>query len=203
MLIMLSDLSDVEIVTKCQLDQTAAFKELVKRKQKFVEALLRQLAPELSDTKDLAQEVFLKVYRSIRSLKNPRAFKSWLNEIVLSVFYDYLRSKPAEVVYLEDFYDKNHQFTSNIGTKPAELLENTELNGQIKLALKLLPEQYRTVLVLRELQGLSYDEIAGLLSCALGTVKSRLSRAREKLQLILTPYLESRDTDNISELKVI
>lgn len=190
--------SDLEIVEFCQVGTKEAFKELVKRYQKNVFALLYQLAPEWRDLNDLSQEVFIRVYRGIHNLRNPKIFKSWLNQIVLNLFYDELRKRPRRVktVSMDQTYEDDsgeNEFireVKDLKQKPDEMISSNETKIAIKKAMAQLPEQFRTAIVLRELQGLQYEEIAELLGCALGTVKSRIWRARERLQVLLGPFLQ-------------
>ena len=156
-----------------------------------------QLAPEWEDLNDLSQEVFIRVFRGIHSLKSPHAFKSWVNQIVVNIFYDELRKRPKQSKSVsidqafehEDFGPELQREIVDTSAVPDDVFRNTELKNILQNAISQLPEQYRTVIVLRELQGLQYDEMAELLNCAIGTIKSRLSRAREKLQDIIRPQL--------------
>lgn len=192
-----SKLGDFEIISMCQLGDKVAFKELVKRYQKIVYAFLYQLAPEWEDLNDLSQEVFIRVFRGIHSLKSPHAFKSWVNQIVVNIFYDELRKRPKQAKNFsldqafehEEFGQELQRQIIDTSSVPDDVFSNTELKNILQNAISQLPEQYRTVIVLRELQGLQYDEMAELLNCAIGTIKSRLSRAREKLQDIIRPQL--------------
>jgi RNA polymerase sigma-70 factor, ECF subfamily len=198
--IILSQETDLEIVKRCQIGEKTAFQELVKRFQKNVFALLYQLAPEWRDLNDLSQEVFIRVYRGIHNLRNPKIFRSWLNQIVLNLFYDELRKRPRRIktVSMDQSYEDDSgesEFYKEIKDsklKPDEIISNMETRDAIKTAMAQLPEQFRTAIVLRELQGLQYEEIAELLGCALGTVKSRIWRARERLQVILEPLLSEK-----------
>lgn len=198
--IILSQETDLEIVKRCQIGDRDAFQELVKRFQKNVFALLYQLAPEWRDLNDLSQEVFIRVYRGIHNLRNPKIFRSWLNQIVLNLFYDELRKRPRRIktVSMDQSYEDDSgesEFYKEIKDsklKPDEIISNLETRDAIKSAMTQLPEQFRTAIVLRELQGLQYEEIAELLGCALGTVKSRIWRARERLQVILEPLLSEK-----------
>lgn len=193
-----SESTDLEIVELCQIGKKEAFKELVKRYQKNVFALLYQLAPEWRDLNDLSQEVFIRVYRGVHNLRNPKIFKSWLNQIVLNLFYDELRKRPRRVktVSMDQTYEDDsgeNEFireVRDLKQKPDEIISSNETKNAIKKAMAQLPEQFRTAIVLRELQGLQYEEIAELLGCALGTVKSRIWRARERLQVLLEPFLQ-------------
>lgn len=189
--------SDIEIVQYCQIGNKDAFQELVKRYQKSVFALLYQLAPEWRDLNDLSQEIFIRVFRGIHNLRNPKIFKSWLNQIILNLFYDELRKRPRRLKTIsidQSMEDENSESefireVKDTGLKPDEIISNNETREAIKKAMAQLPEQFRTAIVLRELQGLQYEEIAEMLGCALGTVKSRIWRARERLQEILEPVL--------------
>ena len=193
----LNGVSDFEIISMCQLGDMIAFKELVKRYQKVVFAFLYQLAPEWEDLNDLSQEVFIRVFRGIHSLKSPHAFKSWINQIVVNIFYDELRKRPKHNKNLsidqafeqDDFNTEIQREIVDTSSVPEQVFSNTELKQVLQNAISQLPEQYRTVIVLRELKGLQYEEMATLLNCAIGTIKSRLSRAREKLQEIIKPQL--------------
>lgn len=192
----LNQTSDLEIVELAQIGDKEAFQELVRRHQKNVFALLYQLAPEWRDLNDISQEVFIRVFRGIHNLRNPKIFKSWLNQIVLNLFYDELRKRPRRVKTIsmdQTFEDESgeSEFIREIKDsrqKPDEVMSNHETRDAIKKAMSQLPEQFRTAIVLRELQGLQYEEIAEMLGCALGTVKSRIWRARERLQELLRPY---------------
>lgn len=192
-----SKLADNQIVEFCQIGDKIAFQELVKRYQKNVFALLYQLAPEWRDLNDLSQEVFIRVYKGIHNLRNPKIFKSWLNQIVLNLFYDELRKRPRRIKTIsmdQTFEDDSgeNEYIKEIKDskmKPDEELSQNETSEAIRIAMAQLPEQFRTAIVLRELQGLQYEEIAEMLGCALGTVKSRIWRARERLQVILEPLL--------------
>lgn len=206
--VILSQETDLEIVKRCQVGDKIAFQELVKRFQKNVFALLYQLAPEWRDLNDLSQEVFIRVYRGIHNLRNPKIFRSWLNQIVLNLFYDELRKRPRRIktVSMDQSYEDDSgesEFYKEIKDsklKPDELISNLETRDAIKAAMSQLPEQFRTAIVLRELQGLQYEEIAELLGCALGTVKSRIWRARERLQVILEPLLsEKPDLEKVNQ----
>lgn len=192
-------LSTEELVLLAQGDHLDALEELVNRYQKSVYVTLYQLAPERSDTADLAQDVLLRMCRSIKSLRNPKTFKYWLNRIITNLFYDELRKAPRRLNTVSmdapAFEDESEgsngqgQDIPDFKDLPERKILNTELDKKIKEAIAHLPEQFRTVIVLREIQGLSYEEIASLTHSNLGTVKSRLARARLKLQETLNPYL--------------
>jgi RNA polymerase sigma-70 factor, ECF subfamily len=200
-----SQKSDRDLVLACQRREPAAFEELVKRHQRTVYSLLYQLAPDWSDTSDLAQEVFIRIWRSINNLRNPSSFRSWLTQIVTNLFYDELRKRPRRLptVSMDESMDdeSGEGLTRDIAdtsAQPDDIVLNREISEVIRLAMQRLPEQFRTAIVLREVEGLSYEEIAILTKTEMGTVKSRIARARSKLQELLKPYLES--TSSASEV---
>ncbi|MBY0356529.1 MAG: sigma-70 family RNA polymerase sigma factor [Candidatus Obscuribacterales bacterium] len=200
-----SQKSDRDLVLACQKRDPAAFEELVKRHQRTVYALLYQLAPDWTDTSDLAQEVFIRIWRSINNLRNPSSFRSWLTQIVTNLFYDELRKRPRRLptVSMEetDNGEDGDSTTKDLPDStalPDEIILSNELSEVIRHAMEKLPEQFRTAIVLRELEGLSYEEIAILTKTEMGTVKSRIARARTKLQELLQPYVERTKSSEVS-----
>lgn len=197
-----SQKSDRDLVMACQRREQAAFEELVKRHQKTVYVLLYQLAPDWKDTSDLAQEVFIRVWRSITNLRNPNAFRSWLTQIVTNIFYDELRKRPRKLPTVSMDEPIGTDETGETSTRdipdesivPEEKALNKELSSVIRESMMKLPEQFRTAIVLREVEGLSYEEIAVITKTEMGTVKSRIARARTKLQQMLKPYLENQES---------
>jgi RNA polymerase sigma-70 factor (ECF subfamily) len=189
--------TDAELVMLAQNKDTHAFEILVKRHQRAVYNLLYQLAPDWNNTADLAQEVFIRAWKSIHNLRNPRAFRSWLNQIATNLFYDELRRRPKHMNTIsmdEGFESDEHdegptRDIADTSALPDECFQRQELIEAIHKAMAELPEQFRIAIVLRELQGLSYEEIALLTQSEMGTVKSRIARARTKIQQMLEPYL--------------
>ena len=202
-----SQFDDEALVIACQTGDKVAMESLVKKHQRSVTSLLYQLAPDWGDTSDLAQEVFIRVYRGIHSLRNPKTFRSWLNQIVVNLFYDELRRRPRRLPTISiDAPIESDSGESDLvreipdtSLKPDEQSLVQELDQIIKKAMSQLPEQFRTAIVLRELQGLSYEEIAVSIGCELGTVKSRIARARGRLQEVLSPYLEREQVKAVND----
>ncbi len=191
-------LSDDELVAACQNRNKDAFEALVKRFQRTVYGLLYKLAPDWHDTADLSQEVFIRVWRSIESLRNAHAFRSWLNQLVTNLFYDELRKRPRnatisidESLKPDESDDNNTRDIADHSAMPDELTQRRELSDAISDAIAKLPGQFRQVIVLRELEGLSYDEIAFITQSEIGTVKSRIARARAKVQDMLGEYMQA------------
>lgn len=191
--------TDAELIVLCQNKNPRAFEELIRRHQRTVYALLYRLAPDWNDTADLAQEVFIRMWRSIGNLRNPSAFRSWLSQIVTNLFYDELRKRPRQLPTISmdeplDSEDGNDSTTRDIRDKaagPDELCQRNELTEIVRQAMTRLPEQFRTAIILREFEGLSYEEIALITHTEIGTVKSRIARARAKIQEMVSPYVKA------------
>lgn len=186
-----------ELVTLAQQDNLDALEELVKRNQDNVYASFYYLSSNCEDILDLTQEALLKMARNIKKLKDPSKFKAWLNQIVTRLFYDYIRSKnrKLQTVPIDSKKDDDAQDRFNVTDVPCkectpeESSLNTELNCIIERSIQKLPDSFKLAIVLREFQGLSYEEIAEITQTNVGTVKSRIARARNKLQEDLKAYI--------------
>jgi RNA polymerase sigma-70 factor (ECF subfamily) len=161
-----------------------------------VDKILYHLAPDWQDRADLAQEVWIRVYRNIKRLNEPVKFRGWLSRIATNLFYDELRKRkrishpisldaPRRVDDGEIDWDIVSDYPS-----PDDTLATTEFYERLRLAIADLPEAFRTTIVLREIDGMAYEEISEITGVSLGTVKSRIARARAKLQSVLQNYLD-------------
>ena len=196
----LPQLSNSELILRCQsqIDEGgAAFEELVARYQRYVDKLLYHLASDWSDRSDLAQEVWIRVYRSIHRLKEPTRFKGWLGRITTNLFYDELRKRKrcrGAVSLDAPRYSGDGQYDWELPSDeptPTDTLMTQEFHDHLQQAMAELPEVFQKTIAMRELQGLSYEEIANLTGVSLGTVKSRIARARLRLQENLKVYLNA------------
>ena len=183
-----------ELVVLSQQNDFKALEELIKREQKNVFAAFSYLSRGRENVSDLTQEALLRVAKNIHNLKNPKLFKSWLNQIITNLFYDELRKsqRKAETISLDDETEDSPPIKFQLldkKCKPHEKCITSELERIIKNAILELPEQFRIAIILRELQGLSYEEIAKATHSSIGTVKSRIARARGKLQEDLKAYI--------------
>jgi len=187
-----------ELIEKAQQDDRFALEELIKRNEKIVYNTLYHLDPNRTDIPDIAQEVLFRMAKAIKNLKKPSTFKFWLNQIITNLFYDELRRKTrrlntisidAPFLNMESGESPPAINIADTEKIPEERSLGGELDKKIKEAIENLPEQFRVVIVLRELQGLTYEEIAETTKTSVGTVKSRLSRARARLQDEIKPYL--------------
>ncbi|MEQ8961228.1 MAG: sigma-70 family RNA polymerase sigma factor, partial [Coleofasciculus sp. C2-GNP5-27] len=184
-------LSNYDLILRCQDGITpdrAAFAELLRRYQSHVEKVLYHLAPDWQDRPDLAQEVWIRVYRNIKRLKEPVKFKGWLSRITTNLFYDELRKRKRVAPPLSldaprrmDDGEMDWEIAAD-GPSPEDNMATREFYAQLREAIKDLPEAFRTTIVLREIEGMAYEEIAEITGVSLGTVKSRIARARSRLQ---------------------
>lgn len=178
-------LPDLLIMAKAQ--DIKALEELVKRVQKHVFATFMHLTSQKDDVADLTQETLLKMVKSIDKLKDVDRFKSWLDQILINVFYDFVRRKSVKKIeILEKEFD---EIKDNINCDPGERCFYVEIEKLVRTALLALPQDLRIPLVLREYEGLSYQDIADMTNSAIGTVKSRIARARAKLQTMLKEFV--------------
>ena len=191
-------LSNYELIALCQADaqpDKAAFAELLRRYQSHLNRLFYHLAPDWQERADLAQEVWIRVYRNIHRLQDPAKFRGWLSRIATNLFYDELRkrkrvSPPLSLDAPRHFEDGEISWElPDNAPSPNDDLATQEFYEHLQRAISQLPETFRTTIVLREIEGLAYEEIAEMTGVSLGTVKSRIARARLKLQSVLQKYL--------------
>ncbi len=191
---------DAELVLLCQRNKDqAAFETLVRRYQRTVYALLYKMAPDWPDIADLAQEAFIRIWRGIDKLQNPRAFKSWMSQIVTNLFYDELRKRPRRtpILSLDQAISDDEEGPSRDVPDPAagpdDMVHRKDIREMVDGAISELPKQFRTAIILREIQDLPYEEIARITNTDLGTVKSRIARARARIQTKLRPFIFEDD----------
>ena len=192
-------LSNYDLIVFCQADaqpNKAAFAELVRRYQSHLNRLFYHLAPDWQERADLAQEVWIRVYRNINRLQEPAKFRGWLSRIATNLFYDELRKRKRVSPPLSldaPRYVEDGEMSWELPDKapsPSDDLATQEFYDRLQTAISQLPETFRTTIVLREIEGLPYEEIAEMTGVSLGTVKSRIARARLKLQSMLQNYLD-------------
>ncbi len=196
-----SELSSVDLVRLCQQGlqpHKSSFAALMRFHQSHVDQVLYKLAPDWHDRADLAQEVWIRVYRNIKKLQEPEKFRGWLSRITTNLFYDELRKRKrtGKSISLDTPRQTldGDQIDWDLPSDrpgPVETLSTQEFYEHLRTAIKELPESFRTTIVMREIEGLTYEEIAEITGVSLGTVKSRIARARLRLQEQLRPYLSN------------
>lgn len=200
------ELSDERLVERFQQGDQQAFDLIIERYEQKVWHLAFRLTGDQDDAFDLAQEAFLKVYRYLAQFRNQSTFSTWLYRIVTNTFYDEMRKRkrrPPIAVSLDDtiITDEGEMARElpSSGVGPEELSLQREVQKSVQAALLKLPDDYRVALILRDLQDHSYEEISAILGLNLGTVKSRISRARLALRKLLQAEEQSshgeRQTD--------
>ncbi|HYN76228.1 MAG TPA: RNA polymerase sigma factor RpoE [Lamprocystis sp. (in: g-proteobacteria)] len=186
--------SDLELVRRAQRNERGAFDLLVLKYQHKVIKLVARLLRDPAEAEDVAQEAFVKAYRALGSFRGDSAFYTWLYRIAVNTAKNYLvaqgRRPPgddldAEMAEQMDLGGRLREYA----TPERELLTD-EIARTVQQALDALPEDLRTAVVLRELEGLSYEEIAQAMECPIGTVRSRIFRAREAIDKRLRPLLD-------------
>lgn len=181
------NLCDELLIEKIKLGDIDSFEQLVARYETKVYTIAYRYAGNHDDASDLAQEALIRVYRAIGGFRGESSFLTWLYRVVTNVCKDEMRRRArASVVSMDEMMERGKQ---PVPDKSAESLEEAvlrkEWQDEIQQVLNTLTHEHRTIIVMRDIQGYSYEEIASFLECSLGTVKSRLSRARNTLKDLL------------------
>lgn len=189
--------TDAVLVLRCQEDDIEAFDEIVARYKDGIYSYIWRMISNRDDVEDLAQEVFVKAFASIRSFRRESNLRTWLYRIATNLCVDKYRRRALEkklVVPLEpqreDDEDPEPTQLPDSTYDPQRVLERSELQVEVHKALTRLPDKLRAVVLLYDLEGMSYEEIAETTGCPIGTVKSRLFNARVRLRDLLRPYVQ-------------
>ncbi len=173
------------LIKRAKKGEMAAFEALVSAYERRVYTLALRSTNSHEDALDITQEVFLKAYKALPSFRGESGFSTWLYRITMNKCVDFARSKKN--ITLESIDDENVLEIQDVKEKnqPEKSLEKNELRDEINIALNMISEEHRRVVVLRDVAGMKYADIAKALSIEEGTVKSRIARAREALRKIL------------------
>ncbi|MCE5195835.1 MAG: sigma-70 family RNA polymerase sigma factor [Negativicutes bacterium] len=183
------------LVLAAQRKDEAAFEQLVHLYEKKVYRLAYRMADNPDDALEMTQEIFLKLYRSLNSFKGESTFNTWFYRLAVNACLDFLRKRQrvekvaSFSLNQKDIFEKETE-PSDAAPLPQELLERADLQFLVQEALKLLNPDQKIILILCDIENRSYEEIAELLQCKLGTVKSRISRARCALRQIIIDQAE-------------
>ena len=189
---------DQQLVERAQRGDKRAFELLVLKYQRKLGRLLSRFVRDAAEVEDVTQEAFIKAYRALPSFRGDSAFYTWLYRIGINTAKNYLvalgRRAPTTTGFdneeAEGFEDAEQLRDANT---PESELEGKEIAGAVNKAMDALPEDLRTAITLREIEGLSYEEIAEVMNCPIGTVRSRIFRAREAIAARLRPLLGTRE----------
>ena len=189
--------SDQELVDRAKNGDLKAFDLLVLKYQRRVFRLISRVIKNNSEVEDVAQECFIKAFRAIHQFRGDSAFYTWLYRIAVNTAKNYLFSKGRRPIALSEL--KKSEDTDSFDMLDAVSNENPEGNmaglqiaEAVNKAVKKLPDELSAAVVLREMDGLSYEEIAEVMNCPIGTVRSRIFRAREAIAQELRPLLETQ-----------
>ena len=183
-------LDDRELATLAARGREAAFRELLKRYERPVFSLIYRMVRDRTLAEDLAQEAFIRAFNAIGSYNTTYKFSNWIFKIANNHTIDHLRKRKLETVSIhgsphattQDEINQSRLVLSSGDESPLELVVHKELGGQIEAAIGELREDYRTVILLRHVEGYAYEEIAEVMGLPLGTVKTYLHRARNELK---------------------
>lgn len=189
---------DRALVARAVDGERAAFGELVERYQKRVYSVAYGILRSREDAWDVAQEAFVKAYRNLDRFEGQSSFFTWMYRITYNLSIDHYRSKGRRDVISVGEQDHLERALEREGrpvftTDPGDMTDRAELTRVLHEAMSKLSDKHRAIIVLREVEGLSYEEIANVLGIKVGTVMSRLFHARKNLQALLTPYVETGD----------
>jgi len=182
---------DLELVRRCRRGDIDSFGSLVEKYQHRLCLLISGIVLDREQARDLAQEAFLKAYRSLKSFREESNFYTWLYRIAFNLALDAKRKRAGrEMVEYDDSRRLDPSLSPGSSMpRPDRVALGRELREALRRGLESLTRVQRTAIVLREWEGKSYEEIAGIMKCSRGTVMSRLHYAREKLRENLRPYL--------------
>ena len=184
---------DQELVKRVQNGDKKAFDVLVLKYQNKITNLVSRFVKDHSEAQDVAQEAFLKAYRALPKFRGESAFYTWLYRIAINTAKNFLvaqdRRPPSDDIDALEAEQYVGASMNNLET-PERLLQTDEITKTIHGVIQGLPEDLKTAITLRELEGLSYEEIAQAMSCPVGTIRSRIFRAREAIDQELRPLLE-------------
>ncbi|GJM08334.1 MAG: RNA polymerase sigma-H factor [Lysobacteraceae bacterium] len=188
--------TDQTLVRRAQSGDKAAFDALVRRYQQRIVNLVGRYVSDSSEALDVAQEAFIKAYRAIGKFRGDSAFYTWLYRIAINTAKNYLvaqgRRPPGSDIDAVDAEQFNTDTRLKDNDSPEHQLLRQEIERAVLETVQQLPEDLKTAITLREAEGLSYDEIATVMDCPIGTVRSRIFRAREAIDERLKPLIDER-----------
>jgi RNA polymerase sigma-70 factor (ECF subfamily) len=170
-------MDELELIEKCKNNDSEAFEKLIIMYEAKIYNLCFYILKNKEDSLDAAQDVCVKIYKSIAKFKGDSKFSTWVYRVTYNTCIDLVKKRKDDIPY-DDFINSEN----NPENKVDGIIEARELKMEIKNCIMKLNDDFRTIVILRDIDGLSYQEIAGILNIEVGTVKSRLSRARETLK---------------------
>ena len=193
--------ADAPLIARVKLGDVKAFEMLVVKYQRRIERLIGRMVRDVDLVPDIAQETFIRAYRAIPQFRGDSAFYTWLYRIAVNTAKKALMELKRDPLVTEaaraprDDDDESSRIESELsgGETPDAILASKQIASAVNFAIEALSDELRQAITLRESEGLSYGEIAELMNCPIGTVRSRIFRAREAIALRLRPLLDTRD----------
>lgn len=191
--------ADAVSASKNQQDECKTFEEVVARYKDAIYNYIWRMVSNRDDVEDLTQEVFVRAFTSFKRFRHDSNLKTWLYRIATNLCIDRYRRKalenkimrPLDQIGADEENDAKWSDVPDVRFDPLHTYERRELQAEVQRALSLLPGKLRSAILLYDIQGLTYEEIAEALGCPIGTVKSRLFNGRMQLRKLLKPYLQS------------
>ncbi len=187
--------TDQQLVSRVQKGDRRAFDLLVIKYQPKILSLVGRFVFDASECQDVAQEAFIKAYRALPNFRGDSQFYTWLYRIAVNTAKNYLvsrgRKTPTHDIDPEDAENFSEEAAFRDSATPERLLQRDRLKKIVFEAIAELPEELRIAVSLREMDGMSYEEISDVMDCPIGTVRSRIFRARESIEKKMQPYLEA------------
>lgn len=194
----MTDLKEKELIRRAKQGDMLAFEELILKHEKIVYNVALRMMNHSEDARDISQDVFLKAYKNLANFDERSAFSTWLYRITHNTCIDEMRKRKGKHSYsleeeMESEEGSMQRQIADEGDTPEESLLREEEKGEILQALDTLSGEHKAAIILRDVKGLSYDEIAEILELSMGTVKSRISRARNQLKAEILKMREQND----------
>jgi RNA polymerase sigma-70 factor (ECF subfamily) len=186
------DHEETELISRCQQGDQEALKEIFEKYQKKVYRIAYGVVRQREEALDIVQEVFIKLFRSIKNFKGRSHFYTYLYRMVMNTAIDHARKTGKQPILSLD-EEGSFQPSDEAEKGPERILLHKELEERVKWAMDKLPAEQRAALVFREVEGLSYQEMAEAMGCSIGTVMSRLHYGRKRMQDLLKDYVGSLD----------
>ena len=193
--------ADAPLIARVKLGDVKAFEMLVVKYQRRIERLIGRMVRDVDLVPDIAQETFIRAYRAIPQFRGESAFYTWLYRIAVNTAKKFLMELKRDPLVPEssraarDDDDETSRVENELsdGETPDAVLASKQIAAAVNFAIEALSDDLRQAITLREIEGLTYEEIAELMNCPIGTVRSRIFRAREAIALRLRPLLDTRD----------
>jgi RNA polymerase sigma-70 factor, ECF subfamily len=196
------NLEETEMISRCQRGDQEALKEIFDKYNKKVYRIAYGVVRQREEALDIVQEVFIKLFHSIKNFKGKSHFYTYLYRMVMNTAIDHARKTGKQIISSLD-QEGSFQPFDDLEKGPERILLQKELEERVKLAMDKLPAEQRAALIFRDVEGLSYQEMAETMGCSIGTVMSRLHYGRKRMQELLKDYVElygqSRGTSTVSK----